>query len=304
MGDHDHEHASGHDHAPANGGHARTRLGIAAGINVAFAVVQVTVGLALASVAVLADSVHQVIDAAGLLTALVALTLASRPASDNMSFGWGKADALGGLISGLLLFGSVGWILWEAIGRLQDPTEVSGGGVILIGAAGIVINGGSVLLVGHGHQLSIKAARLHLLTDLAGSGIVVVTGVLLAAGVWPGVDPIASILLSVMVLHATWRLLQHSMHELLDRSPASVTPEAVREALSDLSGVQDVHHVHTRPLGGGQVSVTAHVVVDGEQSLHDAQAQIGAVAAALADRLGVAHTTLQLECHDCDHAEH
>ncbi len=288
----------GHHHAP--GAPGTGRLVGAASVNAGFAVVQVIVGLALASVAVLADAAHQVVDAVGLGTALAAVLLARRPASEAMSFGWGKADALGGLVSGLLLLASVAWIVAEAIGRLRDPGEVSGGGVIAIGAAGIVVNAGSVVLFGHGSFLSLRAARLHLLTDLAASIIVVVTGVVLLAGGPGEVDPVASLVLSAMVLHATLGLLRTSAHELLDRSPSAVTPEAVRAALVDLHGIQGVHHVHTRPLGGGQVSVTAHVVVDGEQSLHEAQAQIGAVTARLADRLGVAHTTLQLECHACD----
>lgn len=280
------------------------RLVAAAGVNVAFAVVQVIVGLALASVAVLADAAHQVVDAVGLCTALGAVLLARRPPSDHMSFGWGKADALGGLLSGILLAGSVAWIVYEAITRLQDPVEVSGGGVIVIGIIGVLINGGSVVLVGHGHALSLRAARLHLLTDLLGSVIVVVTGLVLSAGGWSGVDPVASLVVSALVLHATWRLIRQAIAELLDRAPATVTPEAVRIALSDLQGVESVHHVHTRPLGGGKVSVTAHVVVDGEQSLHDAQAHIGAVSRLLAERLGVAHTTLQLECHACEDEHH
>lgn len=280
------------------------RLVGAASVNVAFAVVQVIVGLALASVAVLADAAHQVVDAIGLITALGAVLLARRPPSDHMSFGWGKADALGGLLSGLLLLGSVWWIVYEAVERLREPVEVSGSGVIAVGLVGVAINGGSVFLVGHGQQLSLRAARLHLLTDLVGSIIVVVTGIVLAAGGWARIDPVASLVLSVLVLHATWRLIRHAAHELLDRAPVSVTPAAVREALSDLHGVRGVHHVHTRPLGSGKVSVTAHVVVDGEQSLHEAQAHIGAVSTLLAERLGVAHTTLQLECHDCEDENH
>lgn len=309
MGD-DERHAhtdgggSGHDHAHAHGSSSTTRLGGAAAVNVGFAVVQVAVGLALASVAVLADAAHQVVDAVGLVTALVALVLARRPATDEMSFGWGKADALGGLVSGLLLLVSVAWIVWEAIGRLSDPAEVSGAGVIAIGVAGIVVNGGSVLLVGHGHELSVKAARLHLLADLLGSVIVVATGALLAAGVWDGVDPVASLLLSALVVHATWRLLRQASDELLDRAPGSATPADVRAALADLPGIADVHHVHSRSLGGGRLSVTAHVVVDGRQSLHAAQSHIGEVSRTLAERLGVAHTTLQLECHDCDDDGH
>lgn len=304
MGAHDHGAHDHGSHGHGDGDTSVTRLGVASGINVGFAVVQVVVGLALGSVAVLADAAHQVVDALGLVTALIALTLARRPSDDQMSYGWGKADALGGLLSAVLLLVSVGWIVLEAVERLREPAEVSGVGVIAIGLAGIAVNGGSVVLVGHGHQLSVKAARLHLLTDLAGSVIVVVTGFVLAAGGWDGIDPLASLVLSALVLHATWRLARNAVDELLDRTPAAVTPDAIRGALADLGSVTDVHHVHSRPLGGGKVSVTAHVVVDGAQSLHEAQATIDEVSARLAERLGVAHTTLQLECHDCDAPEH
>jgi len=122
-------------------------------------------------------------------------------------------------------------------------------------------------------------------------------------GVASGVN-VGFAVVPALVLHATWRLARNAIDELLDRAPASVTPDAMRVVLADLGGVTDIHHVHSRPLGGGQVGVTAHVVVDGARSLHDAQATIDEVSARLASRLGVAHTTLQLECHDCDDPEH
>lgn len=299
-----HSHAHGSGHLGPDSDNRVFRIVGASAVNVVFAVVQVIVGLALGSVAVLADAAHQTVDAVGLCMATVALWLARRPPTDHMSYGWGKSDALGGLASGILLVASVGWIVVESIQRLSDPTEVSGVGVVVIGLVGVAINGGSVLLVGRGDELSVRAARLHLITDLVGSVIVVATGIVLAMGGWDGFDPLASLLLSAIVLRATWRLLSAAGNELLDRSPTEVTPQAVQDALSDLAGVLEIHHVHTRPLGGGNVSVSAHVVVDGEQSLHEAQAHIGAVSTTLAERLGVAHTTLQLECHDCDDTEH
>ena len=130
--EHDHGlHAHDHDDVPTG------RLVAAAGLNTGFAVIQVIVGLALGSVVVLADAAHQIVDAVGLLTALTAALLAARPTSSSMSFGWGKADALGGFVSGLLLLGSIAWITVESIRRLFDPVEVEGGGVIVIGLVAI-----------------------------------------------------------------------------------------------------------------------------------------------------------------------
>jgi cobalt-zinc-cadmium efflux system protein len=296
-----------HDHAPDHSHGSATRLGLASAVNVAFAVVQVAVGLAIGSVVVLADAAHQAVDALGLITALIALRMAKRPADERWTYGLGKSDALGGFVSALLLVVSVVWIVWESVGRLFSPEEVDGRGVIIIGVIAIVVNGGSVLLVGHDHgegAISLRAARLHLLTDLAGSVIVVVSGVLLALGGPAWIDPAASLLLSVAVLWSTWRLIVAASQLLLDRVPGRVSTVDVVDTLMGESGVDDVHHVHLRPIGGGRVSVTAHVVVDGEWSVHDAQSTVEHLSSVLEQRHLIGHTTLQLECHDCDDGVH
>ncbi len=297
--DHDHgPHGHHHDNVPTG------RLVAAAGLNSGFAVIQVIVGLALGSVVVLADAAHQIVDAVGLLTALTAALLAARPTSSSMSFGWGKADALGGFVSGLLLLASIGWITVESIRRLFDPVAVEGGGVIVIGLVAIAVNGLSVLALsprGAGQRsLSLRAARLHLLTDLAGSFLVVAAGVLLTGTSWTWIDPAASLLLCAMVLRATVRLLRNASNELLDRVPSTLSVDAVTALLGSQPGVDRVHHVHVRPLGQERASVTAHVVVNGQPSLHQAQDQLGILSTALADRFGVIHATLQLECHPCE----
>lgn len=302
--DHGHPHDHGHGHAHDHAGVDPSRLTLAASLNVGFAVIQVAVGLALASIAVLADALHQVVDAVGLVMALVAVRMSRRPADDSMSFGWGKADALGGYTSGLLLLASVLWIVWEAIERLQDPIDVSGGGVVAIGIAGILVNGFSLRLLGHGDHLSLEAARLHLLVDLAGSVIVVVAGAVLAGTDLTWADPVASLLINVLVLSGLVGLLRRATGELLDRSPATAGTDAVRRVLLAHDGVREVHHVHARSLGPNDMSVTAHVVLDGSLRLHDAQTQLDELQAELATRLGVHHATIQLECHECDDAAH
>lgn len=289
------------DHSHHHGGVPTWRLVGAAGLNTGFAVVQVIVGLALGSVVVLADAAHQVVDAVGLLTALMATLLAARPTSTDMSFGWGKADALGGFVSGLLLLGSIAWIVYESVDRLFDPVTVEGGGVITIGLLAVAVNGISVLaLSGGSGSLSLKAARLHLLTDLAGSFLVVAAGVVLAGTSWNWIDPVASLLLSALVLQATLRLLRIAANELLDRVPEGVSVRAVQDVLGSQLGVDRVHHVHVRPLGQQRSSVTAHVVLRDQPSLHEAQDRLDAMSGALADQLGVTHATLQMECHPCD----
>ncbi len=292
-------HGDGH----ATGHVSVRRLVAAAASNVGFAVVQVVVGLAIGSVVVLADAAHQTVDAIGLVTALIAVRMAQRAPDERFTYGLGKSDALGGFVSALLLLGSVVWIVVESLRRLFDPTEVSGPSVVVIGVIAIAVNGAGILLVGHAHgedAISLRAARLHLLTDLAGSVVVVVSGVLLAVGGPDWIDPAASLVLSAVVLWTTWRLLTAAAAVLLDRTPQRLSSAEVAVLLGRQDGVGDVHHVHLRALGGGRLSATAHVVVDGERSVHDAQATVERLSAALLAEHAVDHTTLQLECHPCD----
>ncbi len=276
----------------------------ATGVNVGFAVVQIVVGLIIGSVVVLADALHQVVDALGLVTAAVALHLSRRPSDHDMTFGWGKIDALGAFTSGLLLVGSIGWVAYESIRRLFEPVEVAGGGVIAIGLAGIAVNGLSVLALSGASGLSIRAARLHLLVDLGGSVIVVLTGVLLSATGANWLDPAASLLLNLVVLHATLGVLRSASNELLDRTPGHVSVSSIEDVLSAMPGVEQVHHVHVRGLGNGHSSATAHVVLDSELSLHAAQVIIDTMNDALETRLRVTHSTIQIECHECDEVTH
>ena len=295
-----HDHA-GHDHASHQTASGR-RLTGAAAINIGFAVVQVVAGLAIGSVVVLADAAHQAVDAIGLITAVIAVRVARRPATETWSFGLGKADALGGFISALLLLGSVAWIAVESIRRLADPEPVDGVAVMIIGLLAIAVNGGSVLLVGHDHgaeAIAVRAARLHLITDLAGSVIVVGAGAVLALGGPEWIDPVASLVLSAAVLWTTWNVLASATSILLDRTPDRLSAADVEALLGSQPGIDRVHHVHLRPLGGSRVSVTAHVVVDGERSVHDAQAIVDDLRHVLARERSITHSTLQLECHPC-----
>ena len=279
------------------------RLAVAAGANTLFGVVQVVAGLAIGSVVVLADAAHQAVDALGLITALVAVRVAGRPASRTWSYGLGKADALGGFVSALLLLGSVAWITVESVRRLVEPAAVEGGWVIVIGLVAIAVNGAGVLLVGHGHgdeAMSLRAARLHLLTDLAGSVVVVLAGVLLVATDLAWIDPVASLVVSVAVVWSVVRLIRSATAILLDRSPTDVSIEQLTALMTEHPEVDLIHHVHVRSLGGGRHTASAHVVVHGATTVHRSQEIIDELARSVDEFLGVDHVTLQVECpHHC-----
>lgn len=311
---HDHRHDHGHDHDRDQGqehGHGHDhrgvgerRLLIVIGLNVVLAVAQVIGGLAFGSVALLADTIHQAVDVVGLTASLVALRLLRRGPSPQRSFGWGRADAIGAGVSGLILLASTAWLLVEAVSRLADPTTVDGGPVALLGLFGVAVNGGCALLLSGGTHLSQRAARLHLFTDAGGSAAVVVAGVVVAVTGWNRVDPLVSIGLSVVVVWATWGLLRRAGQVLTDATPAGLAPEAITAVMKGVAGVTDVHHLHVWSLGPDDVAVSAHLLVDGERTVHEAQVLTAHVEDALRDRFGVSHLTVQVECHPCEAPDH
>jgi cobalt-zinc-cadmium efflux system protein len=257
-------------------------------------------------VAVLADAAHQAADAIGLLIALTAALLARRPPSARRTFGWARADALGAQVSASLLLASLVWLTYETILRLLDPVAVEAAGVSLFGLLGIAVNGIGLVLLrgGHDHALSLEAARIHLLTDLGGSVVVLLAGVGVGLTGWDRLDPVASLFISAAAGWTTIDLLRNATGVLMDRVPSHLDMDEVTAALAAEPGVQGVHHLHLWSLGGGDIALSAHVQLAGDLALHEAQERTREFDELLQRRFGIGHTTLQVECHDCEAPTH
>lgn len=277
------------------------RLGVALGLNVGLAGAQIAGGVAFGSLALLADSAHQVVDVVALATVALARWLARRPPTERHTYGFQRADVLAAQASALLLLGSVAWIVVEAIRRLQGEEPVDGAGVIVLALVGLAVNAGSALalLRGADRSLGIRSAVVHLVADAAGSVGVLVAGlaVTLAGATW--VDPAVSLLIAASVLVAAIRLLREANHLLLEGAPPGLDPQRVTDALGQAPGVEAVHHVHLWALASDQPALSAHVVLAGEITLHEAQGRAHDLRALLHDRFGIEHATLELECHPC-----
>jgi len=288
------------DHVHGDRGSARRDLAVAAGANSVLLVVQVIGAIAFGSLALMADSVHQASDVVSLLLAVGIAGLIARPASRRYTFGLRRADALGGLAHAVLLAAGAVLIVVEAIRRLGGEHHVDGLGVVVLASVGLLINGLSArwLHAGHGHSLNVEGAVLHLVADALGSLVVLVGGalVLLTDAGW--VDPVASMFVTALIVWSAWRLARASLHVLLDGVPAGVDLDELHALLLADPLVSDAHHLHVRTLDGDTLSLTGHVTVQTDQ-LHDAQRVTHRLTEALAEE-GIAHVTLQAECHPCD----
>ncbi len=312
AGEHTEPPAGGHAHTHGAGpvGELRAKqrraLWWALAANGGFLVAEVVGGIAFSSLALLADAAHMASDVVGLAIALVAQALLDRPSSHRHTYGLQRAEVLGALVNGVLLVATSAWIVFAAIQRLGDPVEVDGAGLLVVALLGLVVNLGSAVGIARvrGNSLNMRGAFVHLASDAAGSVAAILAGIAIVAWGADWVDPVASILIAVLVLWSTWGLLRDTVQVLLEGTPTGLEPDRLIDAILTGTDVSEVHHLHVWSLASDTPALSAHLVVDGELTMHEAQERSEDVRRVLADRFGVAHATLELECHPCDEPEH
>ena len=290
-----------HDHHEPD--HARTRFGaafaIGTALNIALVTVQVIYGLAANSLALLADAGHNLGDCLGLMLAWGSCLLARRQPTPQFTYGFGPASILSALVNAVTLLVATGGIAWEALRRLGDPGEVAGGTVIIVAAAGIIVNGISawLLMAGRRGDLNIRVAFLHLVGDAAVSAAVVVAGILILLTGWTVIDPIASLMVAAAILWSSWNLLRESFRLSLDAVPSGIDPEAVRAFLGTLPGVASTHDLHIWAMSTTGTALTCHLVMPGG---HPGDAFLANACRELEHRFAISHATFQIEVGDAD----
>jgi cobalt-zinc-cadmium efflux system protein len=279
----------------------RRALLIALAANAAFFVVEIVGGFLFDSLAVLADATHMLSDVFALAIAYAALRFAQRPPTERHTYGFGRTEVLVAQVNAVLLLMGAIVIGVESVRRLSDPPEIAAAGVIVIGVLGLVVNVVSARVVAtHAHgNLNMRGALWHLIADAFGSLAVIVAGLGAAMFGAEHLDPIASLLISVLVVFGAWRLLRDATLVLLEAVPAGLDAGEVRTALCAESGVETVHHLHLWTTGSENAALSAHIVLGGELSLHDAQLRAGELKRMLVERFGIEHATLEVECHTC-----
>ena len=288
-------HGHGHDHSGrASGAADRRLLAFALALLLGFMVVEVVLGILASSLALLADAGHMLTDAAALALALLAASLAARPAAGRWTFGFGRVEILAAQANGLtlLLFGA--WILYEAVRRLIDPREVEATVVLLVAVAGIAVN---LLVVGllsraRRQSLNVRGAYLHIATDLAAFVGTGVAALLILLTGWNRLDPIASLFVAGLMFAAAWSLLRESGRIFLEGAPESAPPADVGPAIVAHPGVVETHDLHVWTVTDGFPALSAHVLVRPGADCHRIRLELEAL---LHERFGIDHTTLQVE---------
>lgn len=283
---------SRHRRQAADGG-SRGRLRWVLAITAVFMFAEVLGGLLSGSLALLADAGHMFTDVAALALALVAIAWARRPATPDRTYGWVRLEILAALVNGATLLLIAGWVVVEAVARLRNPVPVDGSIMLGVATAGLLVNAvGLALLHGHSHHdLNVRGAYLHVLGDLLGSvGVLAAAGVIALTG-WTAADPLASVLVAVLILLSAGRLVREATDVLLEAAPRHVDVEALLDDLGAIDGLAEVHDLHVWTLTSGFVALSAHGHLT-DPTRH------GEVLEAVRERAGehgIGHVTFQLE---------
>jgi cobalt-zinc-cadmium efflux system protein len=296
----------GHDHGHVDlraGARHAGRLWWSFGLVTGFLVVQVVVGLAANSLALLSDAGHMATDALGLGMALAAITAANRATqAQHRTFGLYRLEILAALANAVLLFGVAGYVLVEAVRRLDDPPEVSSVPVLVVGVIGLAVNLIAFMLLRQGatESLNVRGAYFEVVADALGSvGVIVAAGLMWVTG-WGWVDPVIGAGIGLFILPRAWRLGRDAVRILVQAAPEGVDLPAVTAALTGIDGVADVHDLHVWTLTSEMDVLTAHLgIVAGV----DAQSVLQQARTVLAEQFHLQHATLQVETtgdHSCE----
>lgn len=252
------------------------------------------------SMALMADAGHNLGDVLALLAAWGAHRLARVRPSARYSYGLRSTTSLAALFNAVLLLLITGGVAWEAARRLFAPQPVVGLAVIFVAAAGILVNGATAALFARGRKgdLNIRSAFTHMVADALVSLGVVIAGLVMMATGWTWLDPVASLIISALVVLSAWGLLKESLGLVLNAAPAHVAPEDVAMALRGLPGVAAIHDLHIWPLSTTETALTCHLVMPEGAPGDDFLAETCRL---LEHRFRIGHATLQIE-RDLDFA--
>ncbi|MGD9960033.1 cation diffusion facilitator family transporter [Nocardioides sp.] len=299
---HDHGHAGGHA-----GGRAqdRARLRWVLVVTAVVLVVELVGAYVAGSLALLADAGHMATDAGAIVLALAASYLATRPATDRSTFGWHRAEILAAAINALVLLGVCAFLAVAGVRRLLDPGTVDAAPMVAFALVGLVANGVSLTVLNRSEtgSLNLRGAATEVFADLVGSVLAVVAGLVIASTGFQRADPIASLVIAVLILPRALSLLRDSAAILLEVAPAGLDLEDVRQHLLEMTGVVDVHDLHAWTITSGMPSLSAHVTVTDEVLDQLGVGEIlDRLSACTAEHFDVRHATFQVE--PVSHREH
>jgi cobalt-zinc-cadmium efflux system protein len=252
------------------------------------------------SLALLSDAGHMLTDVSAIGLVLLALWFASKPANVKKTYGYYRLEILSALLNGIVLLGITVYIVWEAVERFRSPQQVDVLPMLGIAAVGLLANLVALSFLHKSHSMSVRGAFLHVLGDTLSSVGVMVGGAVMWWTGWMIVDPLISLLISVVIVIGAYRLVRDAVDVLLEATPAHVDMDALRALMLKVPGVVGVHDLHVWTISSGIYALSAHLVVPDPLACNNDEI-LSAVKHDLYDRYGIDHTTIQIESETYAH---
>ena len=268
-------------------------LGVALALTLGYAFVELVAGLAFGSLALVSDAGHMFSDGLALGLAWFAAWVAAQPPGARHSYGLARAEVIAAFVNGLALLLVVVFIAVEAISRLLHPADVQGLGVMIVALIGLLLNLAVMLILSRGERgLNLRAAMLHVTSDLIGSVAALAAGAVIYFTGWRPIDPILSLVIALLILASTINLLREALHVLMEGVPRTVKLEEVGRLIARIDGVRSVHDLHIWHISLGRVALSAHLDIT---ELSSWPAVLEQARKVLQKRYGIDHVTLQPE---------
>lgn len=289
----------GHDHGHAAGRAVdRRRLRLVLLLTATVVAVELVGAWLSSALALVADAGHLATDASSVVLALSASYVASRPATARRTWGYHRAEVLAALVNAVVLLGVCGVLVWLSVRRLMHPGHVEPGTMVLFAAVGLAANvtGLALLADRRGASLAMRAVYLEVASDALGSLAAVVAGLVVATTGFTRADPLASLLIALLVLPRSAVLLGRTVAVLLEAVPPGLDLDRVRSRLAEVDGVVEIHDLHAWLITSGMPALSAHVTVDDETlGRGDVGAVLDRLCACAAGEFEIEHATFQLE---------
>ncbi len=279
------------------------RLLVALSITGLMTIVELAGGLLSNSLALIGDAGHMFTDTLALGLSLFALNLAKRPASQTKTYGYYRAEILAALVNGTILVLVSGYIFYEAYHRFVAPPEVRGGLMLIVAAIGLAANivGISVLRSAGSRNLNVKSAFLHMWSDtLSSLGVIAAGAIILLTGRTIA-DPIISIVIGLLILRGAGGLVWESINILLEAVPKHLDVSRINDAVRKIKGVKDIHDVHLWAITSGMYAMSCHLLIE-DQMVSNCTQIVEEVNKTLSQEFGISHSTVQLECEECENS--
>jgi cobalt-zinc-cadmium efflux system protein len=291
--------------APASPGADRTRSVLRFSLVATLAYVAVTfiAGLHAHSLALLSEAGHNVSDFLALLLSFVAVYFQTRPANNSKTFGYQRAGVLAAFINAATLIVIALWIVIEAVHRLSAPVAVQPRLMMIVAAAGVLMNGViAAMLWGVARDVNLRSAFLHMAGDTLSTAAVIAggAGILLTGRNW--IDPILSLLIAALILWSSFGIVRETLNILLEGTPSGVSLPAIRSAMETVEGVLDVHDLHVWSLGSNSRALACHVTI-ADIPPSESACILVKVNHILKDHFQISHTTIQFEHVGCGEHE-